>query len=343
MKIANRFLLTFILLPAFTSFQAQASPIQVKTKLLTAEFIYEKATFPSCHASTITETKQGLLAAWFGGTHENHPDVCIYASSCIKGKWSLPEQVADGIVNETLRYPCWNPVLFKRDNGDIVLYYKVGKDPRSWWGMYKISKDQGKTWSAASQIPDSLLGPIKNKPERIKNGTILYPTSIETKQSWNVYLEISDQELKHWEKINIDNNGLNAIQPTILFHENGKIQLLCRTKEKRVAETWSDDQGKSWTPLQLTTLPNNNSGLDAVTLKNGMHLLICNPIEKGRNKISVLSSADGKNWDNLIVLEDQPKGEFSYPAIIQAKDGTVHITYTYNREKIKYVKLEIEN
>jgi alpha-L-fucosidase len=222
-----------------------------------------------------------------------------------------------------------------------VLYYKVGKDPRSWWGMYKISNDQGKTWSAAVQIPDSLLGPIKNKPEGLKNGTILYPTSFETKQTWNVYLETSDQELKHWEKINIDNNGLNAIQPTILFHENGKIQMLCRTKDKKVAETWSEDQGKTWTPLQLISLPNNNSGLDAVTLKNGMHLLICNPIEKGRNKISVLASADGKNWDELIVLEDLPKGEFSYPAIIEGKDGFIHITYTYNREKIKYVKLKM--
>ncbi len=342
MKIANRFLPTVILLLSFAAFQTKASPIQAKTKLLTAEFIYEKASFPSCHASTITETNQGLLAAWFGGTHENHPDVCIYTASCIKGKWSQPELVADGIVNDTLRYPCWNPVLFKRDNGDILLYYKVGKDPRSWWGMYKISKDQGKTWSAAVKIPDSLLGPIKNKPEKLKNGLILYPTSIETKEIWNVYIETSDQELNHWEKINIDNNGLNAIQPTILFHKDGKIQLLCRSKEKRVVETWSDDQGKTWTPLQLTSLPNNNSGLDAVTLKNGMQLLICNPIEKGRNKIAVLASADGKNWDNLIVLEDQPKGEFSYPAIIQAKDGTVHITYTYNRERIKYVKLKVK-
>jgi len=108
-----------------------------------------------------------------------------------------------------------------------------------------------------------------------------------------------------------------------------------------VAETWSDDYGKTWTPLQLTALPNNNSGLDAVTLKNGVHLLVCNPIEKGRNKIAVLASMDGKNWENLIILEDFPKGEFSYPAIIQSDDGTVHITYTYNREKIKYVHLKL--
>ena len=326
----------------FTTFGVQSSPKKIHAKVLTSEFIYEKAPFPSCHASTIVETKEGLLAAWFGGTHENHPDVCIYVSTCIKGTWSAPQLVADGFQSDTLRYPCWNPVLFNKDNGDIVLYYKVGKDPRTWWGMYKISKDQGKTWSAASRIPGKLLGPIKNKPSRLPDGTILYPTSIETRQFWNIYLETSNQELNDWGQINIDNNGLNAIQPTILFYTEGRMQLLCRSKEKRIVESWSTDQGKTWSPLQQTGLPNNNSGLDAVTLKNGIQLLICNPIEKGRNKLALLPSTDGKEWNNLFPLEDQPEGEFSYPAIIQGTDGTVHITYTFNREKIKYVHLKIK-
>lgn len=342
MQITQKLSLTVILVLVLSSFTPQSSPSKLKAKVIKAEFIYEKAPFPSCHASTIVETKEGLLAAWFGGTHENHPDVCIYTSTCTNGKWSNPELVADGIVNDTLRYPCWNPVLFKRENGDI-LYYKVGPDPQKWWGMYKISKDQGKSWSAASKIPENLLGPIKNKPEKLPNGTIIYPTSFETKQKWNIYLETSDQELNHWGKINIDNNGYNAIQPTILFHKDGSIQLLCRSREKRIVETWSADQGKTWTPLQPTSLPNNNSGIDAVTLKTGIHLLICNPIEKGRNKLEVLASLDGKKWNDLIVLEDQPQGEFSYPAIIQGNDGTIHITYTYNREKIKYVHLQISN
>jgi alpha-L-fucosidase len=342
MKIVNKLSLVAIIALGLASFGLHSASGQIAAKLLTSEFIYEQAPFPSCHASTLVETKDGLLAAWFGGTHENHPDVCIYTSACIKGKWSAPQLVADGIQSDTLRYPCWNPVLFKRDNGDIVLFYKVGKDPRSWWGMYKISNNQGKSWSAAVRIPGNLYGPIKNKPERLKDGTILYPTSVETRQSWNVYLETSGQELGNWQKINIDNNNLNAIQPTILFHKDGKIQLLCRSKEKRIVETWSADQGKSWTPLQQTSLPNNNSGLDAVTLKNGIQLLICNPIEKGRNKLAVLASMDGKEWNDLIVLEDLPEGEFSYPAIIQGKDGTVHITYTWNRVKIKYVHLKIK-
>ena len=343
MRISNKLSLWVIFALVSIAFNAQSATNEFTAKLLTSEFIYETAPFPSCHASTIVETKEGFLAAWFGGTDESNPDVCIYTSRLLKGKWSVPEQAADGIQNENLRYPCWNPVLFQRDNGDIILYYKVGPNPREWWGMYKISKNQGKSWSEASRIPGLLLSPIKNKPQRLTNRTILYPTSIETRQSWNVYMETSNQELTNWEKISIDNNGLNAIQPTILFHKDGSLQILCRSKEKKIVESWSNDQGKTWTPLQQTNLPNNNSGIDAVTLKNGTHLLICNPIEKGRNKLAVLYSEDGKNWTDLIVLEDLPKGEFSYPAIIEAEDGTVHITYTWNREKIRYVQIRLKD
>ncbi|HAZ04316.1 MAG: sialidase [Bacteroidetes bacterium GWF2_42_66] len=326
----------------FSACTQRLSPEKIKAEVLASEFIYEEASFPSCHASTIIETENGLLASWFGGTHEKHPDVCIYTSEKTLEQWSAPALVADGIMNDTLRHPCWNPVLFKKDNGDVVLYYKVGPNPREWWGLYKISTDDGKSWSESILIPDHLLGPIKNKPEQLKDGTILYPTSYETPEKWAIYVETSDQNLDNWEKTEIDNNGFNAIQPTVLFHKGGRIQLLCRSKEKKIVETWSDNQGKTWTPLTATSLPNNNSGIDAVTLDNGLHLLICNPIEKGRNKLSVLASADGKNWSTLIILEDQPKGEFSYPAIIQGKDGTIHITYTYNREKIKYVHLAIQ-
>jgi len=207
--------------------------------------------------------------------------------------------------------------------------------------MYKTSADGGRSWSEGFKIPDNLLGPIKNKPVKLKDGTILYPTSFETPEVWNIYLETSGHDLNNWKKTEINNNGFNAIQPTVLFYKNGGIQMLCRSKEKRIVETWSTDQGKSWTPLEATTLLNNNSGIDAVTLNNGLQVLVCNPVEEGRNKLSVLVSDDGRRWNNLIVLEDQPEGEFSYPAIISGEDNTVHITYTYNREKIKYVRLKI--
>ena len=107
-----------------------------KDCIVLSEFVYRNSDvdFPSCHASTLVETKTGILAAWFGGTAEKNPDVCIYVAINVKGHWQKPVKVADGI-QDGRQYPCWNPVLFKRDNGDIILYYKVGPDPRSWWGM----------------------------------------------------------------------------------------------------------------------------------------------------------------------------------------------------------------
>jgi alpha-L-fucosidase len=315
---------------------------KAEADILISEFIYETAPFPECHASTIIETDNGLLTAWFGGTYERHEDVSIYISGYSNDRWSSPKKVADGIINDTLRYPCWNPVLFKKDNGELVLFYKVGPNPVEWWGKYKITDDNGDSWSEAISTPDSMLGPIKNKAQIMRDGKIIYPTSFETPEKWCIYVESSDQSLQNWKKTMIENNGFNAIQPTILFHKDGKIQMLCRSKEKKIVETWSSDEGVTWTPVEATSLPNNNSGIDAVTLDNGLFLLVCNPVENGRNKLSVLISDDGKAWDTLVVLEDQSEGEFSYPAIIQGKDGQIHITYTYNREKIKYIRLSIK-
>lgn len=316
---------------------------KLEFEVFSAGFIFEKAPFPECHASTIVETEDSFLAAWFGGTREGDKDVCIYTSAKEdEDRWGIPVKVADGIVNDTLQYPCWNPVLYKRDNGDIILYYKIGPNPREWWGMYKISIDDGKSWSEPIKIPDNMLGPIKNKPVRLSDGTIMYPTSIETMEMWNIYVETSDQDLKNWRKIAIDNNNFNAIQPTILLHKNNRIQMLCRSKEKKILETWSKDMGETWTSVTATSLPNNNSGIDAVTCSNGLHLLVYNPITKGRNKLSLAGSYDGKIWEDLMILENQTEGEFSYPAIIQSRDGTIHITYTYNRNTIKYVHLKIK-
>lgn len=312
-----------------------------KPEILTSGFIYESAPFPECHASTLVETQSGIMASWFGGTKERNPDVSIYTSNLSNGTWSVPKMAADGVKSDTLRYPTWNPVLHQLDNGELALFYKVGPTPRDWWGVYKTSGDLGENWSEEISIPDGNLGPIKNKAVRLADGTILHPSSFETRDRWTTHIETTDASLSNWKKIPIDNAGFNAIQPTVLFHPNGKLQLLCRTKEGVVSTAWSSDQGKTWSKMEATTLTNNNSGIDAVTLKSGYHLLVCNPIKKGRNKISLFGSADGITWEELLILEDESEGEFSYPAIIEAKDGTVHISYTFNRKKVKYVHLKV--
>jgi predicted neuraminidase len=319
------------------------NPFQGTKAIVTSEFVYQKqdVPFPECHASTIAEIPDGLIAAWFGGTEERNPDVCIYTARKINGNWSKPVLVADGVENGK-KYPCWNPVLFKRDNGDLILYYKVGPDPRSWWGLYKISSDQGKTWSDAEKIPDNLLGPIKNKPERLPDGKILYPTSFETAKTWNIYMEISDQDLKNWKRIDLDNGSYQTIQPTLLFYPGGSIQLLCRSKNKSVIESWSKDNGLTWSALKPIALPNNNSGIDAVTLSDGLQLIVLNPVTKGRNILGVAVSKDGVVWEAVVLLENDPdpRAEYSYPAIIQGKDGLVYITYTWNRKLIKHVAID---
>jgi len=320
-------------------------------KVQTSELIFTEAPFKECHASTILEGKNGsLIAAWFGGTHERNKDVEIWISEKRNGKWSAPKSVANGIINDTLRYACWNPVLFRTPDGKLSLYYKVGPNPREWWGMVIRSSDEGKSWSAPEKLPDEILGPIKNKPITLSSGVILSPSSIETKtEEWHSHIERSTDGGSTWEKINIDQtNPAKVIQPTLLTYSGGRIQALLRSDQNVIMESWSVDEGKSWSPLAKTEVLNPNSGIDGVTLKSGLQVLVYNPQKgggdwvNGRNKLNIAASVDGKSWKDVAVLENQESGEFSYPAIIQTTDGLIHVMYTYNRKSIKHIELKIE-
>lgn len=322
---------------------------QNKEALMIEEFIYEKAPFPRCHASTIAETPEGIVAAWFGGTHEKNKDVEIWFSRKINSKWTAPVSVADGVQESDERYPCWNPVLFQIPDGKLLLFYKVGPDPREWWGMVKTSENNGKSWSDAKKLPDGILGPIKNKPVLLDNGVLISPSSTEH-DGWRVHFEISDDLGKSWKIIGPINNAekYNVIQPSILGYGNGRLQILCRSRENRIITSWSEDYGKTWSELETTELSNPNSGIDAVMLKNGAQLLVYNHSEKEadewggpRTPLNVAISKDGKSWKQVLTLEDE-QGEYSYPAVIQTKDGLVHITYTWKREKIKHVVVDPE-
>jgi predicted neuraminidase len=119
------------------------------------------------------------------------------------------------------------------------------------------------------------------------------------------------------------------------------MQLLCRSKQKRIVECWSDDGGKTWGKMAATVLPNPNSGIDGVSLKDGRALLVYNHTEAGRSPLNVAMSKDGRTWQAALVLEDAP-GEYSYPAVIQTSDGKVHVTYTWKRQRIKHVVLDAE-
>lgn len=313
--------------------------------ILKSEFIYETAPFPSCHASTIAETKSGLIAAWFGGTDEGHRDVGIWIARHENGHWTTPVEAANGIESPAHRYPTWNPVLFQPKSGPLLLFYKVGPSPSKWWGVLRTSDDEGKTWSPARRLPDGILGPIKNKPVQLANGDLLSPTSSEH-AGWRVHFERSSDLGETWSATPPVNDGkeIGAIQPSILFHPGGKLQALGRTRQSRIFETWSEDGGKSWGKMTLTPLPNPNAGTDAVTLKDSRQLLVYNHSTKGRSPLNVAISPDGSGWQAALVLEDDAKAPngFSYPAVIQTRDGLVHTTYTWKRERIKHMVIDPE-
>ncbi len=316
--------------------------------MLKSEYIYETAPFPECHASTLAETSKGLVAAWFGGTKEKHPDVGIWVSRLENGRWSVPVEVANGIESAQKRYPTWNPVLHQPKKGPLMLFYKVGPDPKQWWGMLTTSNDGGRTWSKPQRLPDGIAGPIKNKAVELANGDLLCPSSTED-NGWRVHFERTSDLGKTWQRTEPINDGreFGVIQPTVLFHKDGKLQGLFRSRQGKIVESWSNDQGKTWSKLTATNLPNPNSGIDGVTLKDGRHLLVYNHVVTAPGKwgdrapLNVAVSQDGRTWKAALVLESgPPEAEYSYPAVIQTDDGLVHITYTWNRKKVKHVVVD---
>lgn len=274
------------------------------------------------------------------------------------------------------RKACWNPVLFEMPGGELILFYKIGLQVSDWSGWFVRSRDGGKSWGKREALPKGFLGPVKNKPEYI-NGRIICPTSTEGANGWRIHFEISDDKGKTWKMVgpleaelsvltqNRKKNGINvndpeggeavqgeeakpiyAIQPSILKHKDGKLQVLCRTRNAQIATAWSSDNGNTWSKVSLLNAPNNNSGTDAVTLKDGRHALIYNNFStlpgtpKGpRTPLSIAISEDGINWKHVLTLEDSPISQYSYPSIIQGKDGLLHIVYTWRRQRIKYSKV----
>jgi len=328
---------------------AAAGPVD-SPGVVKAEFLYEKASFPSCHASTIVEAGGPLVAAWFGGTAEGRPDVGIWLSRHDGQAWSPPAEVASGegsvggvsLPRESpaKRFPCWNPVLFQPKSGPLLLFYKVGPKPSAWWGMMMASDDGGKTWSKPARLPDGILGPVKNKPIQRADGTLVCGSSTED-AGWRVHFELSPDLGKTWQKVGPVNDGkaFGAIQPTLLTHADGRIQALCRSRQGRVVEVSSADGGQTWGDMAATALPNPNAGIDGVTLADGRQLLVYNHTLRGRSPLNVAVSRDGKTWQAALVLESEP-GEYSYPAVIQCADGLVHITYTWKRQRVKHVVLD---
>ena len=309
--------------------------------VLLREDIFDSAPFAQCHASTVVETDSGLAAAWFGGTAEGNPDVGIWLSRREGSRWTPPIEVAEGVPAGGVSEPCWNPVLFHPAGGPLLLFYKVGPSPSRWRGMVTRSSDGGRTWAGPRPLPDGILGPAKNHPVELADGTILCGSSTED-DGWRVHFEMTDDKGMTWRKTPPLNDGkaVGLIQPALLRTGAGGVTALMRSSSGRIFSAESADRGASWTAPEPTAFPNPNSGIDAATLRDGRHVLAYNPLTEGRGILAVALSGDGRKWERALTLEEEKGAEFSYPAVIQTRDGLVHITYTWRRQRIRHVVLD---
>ena len=307
-------------------------------------FVFTDAPFAECHASTLARTPTGWAAAWFGGTHEKHPDVGIWLSRRVEsGPWSAPERVAkiDGSAH-------WNPVLFCDPSGTLHLWFKTGPKIPHWKTFTQTSTDGGATWSAARELApgdeSGGRGPVKNKPILLSDGAWLAGASSE-QGSWEAFFDRSEDNGHIWTRTpNLERTALGerhgCIQPTLWESSPGVVHALVRSSCGFLPRTDSTDGGRTWSPLYDSGLPSNNSGVDLARLPDGTLALIYNPVASdwgARSPLRIsLSSDNGKTWPDSIDLEVEPGGEFSYPAIVAVGESELAVSYTWKRRRIGF-------
>jgi predicted neuraminidase len=312
---------------------------------------------PSVHVSSLCELPGGgLAAAWYGGTREGARDVAIYLATCEPGAdtWSAPQPLVtrESAARETFRYvkKVGNPLLFAGTNGQVCLLY-VSIAVGGWSGSslnLKQSFDSGRTWSWSRRLG---LSPcfnvselVKNGPTRLADGGWVVPIYHELLGKFPELLWLHADAAGVTAVKSRPFGGQTAFQPALVALDAEQALLLCRTagslRETYLART--DTTARHWTPPQPTGLPNPDSGLDALRLSDGRLLLAFNDTPAGREVLRLAwSTDDGRNWTRAATLADDPGAEFSYPFLLQTRDGLVHVSYTWKRRGIKHVTFNL--
>lgn len=319
-----------------------------------------EAPFAMCHASNCCLLPNGdVVVAWFAGSKEGADDTAIWMSRLPKeGKWQPIRIVANDEGQ-----PHWNPVFHFGQEGQLMLFYKVGRDIHSWSTRVRFSNDGGETWSEPRELVQDGQGgrgPVRTKLLSLSDGTLLAGGSSE-QGIWDCFTDRSSDGGKTWVKsepiaiaglvyhgektaesrIEVSEQsffGRGIIQPTLWESERGHVHMLMRSSEGKLYRADSADYGKTWSSPKPTALENNNSGIDVVKLSSGTLILCFNPVGINwgpRTPICLAASRDnGQTWKQIMTLE-KSEGEYSYPSISRAGNA-VCVSYTSNRKTIAF-------
>lgn len=312
------------------------------------EFIEPAPLQPEVHASTLVEAAPGVwFATWFAGSKEGNVDVTIWGAKRTATGWEAAREIVKGVGPSGEPVPAYNPVLFAPAAGRLALVHSAGWEGKPWTPYLQWSTDEGATWSSPARLPAKVRGPDRNQPIRLASGDWLHPST----RAGGVHVEISDAAMERWEvrpKLQ-DPAQLRALQPTLLDHGGGKIQMLCRTYRRELATAWSHDHGRTWSELASLGITLANSAIDATRLPDGRFVLVYNPSgpppnERAwgeRHPITVAISTDGVTWRKVVDLETAAiRDGYAYPCVVVGSDGLVHLTYTWGRKRIRYVVLD---
>ncbi len=318
-------------------------------------FINDEIDGIQCHASSITSAgKNRMVSVWYAGTREGAKDVALYISFFDekKNSWTAPGVLInrEDSSGELKRYvkKIGNPVIFSDRKDRLYLFYST-VSIGGWSGTsinYKISLDRGTTWTASRKMVLSpflnLTNNVKNKGIVLDDGSIVLPVYHEFIKKYSQMVRIQPDTYEIEYKITKATHEHKAIQPSILPNEKRGLvaffRNMDRDERKYILMAESSDLGHTWTALQNTTLPHPNSGFDMIMLSNGSYLGSINKAFHNRDNLTLVISSDrGRTWKELKVIENNPDNEYSYPSISRSDRGLLHITYTYERKRIKHI------
>ncbi|MFH1964836.1 MAG: sialidase family protein [Acidobacteriota bacterium] len=163
-------------------------------------------------------------------------------------------------------------------------------------------------------------------------------------------MAISDDKMKSW-RAGSPIPGLGLNQPSVERKKDGTLVAYMRDEgppPKRVLYSESKDDGETWSPALDLDIPNPNSSLEILALKDGRWVMVYNDTERGRHQLAIAMSEDeGTSWKWKRYLEKADDGQFHYPFVFQGRDGLIHVSYTYQpgrraQKSIKHVALSAD-